>query len=175
MTEQVWRCRVVDTTASNLSDECHRVTDRIRWRRPVRSTASIRQRTKMFRTMTCIALVLGPIGLAPPAAAICAAPKSVSGVWASNDHGTYYMRRVGHNVWWLGDGPGDSWMNVFKGTEDGQTITGQWADVNPVSGSGTLTLKIHGQLDHGILGFERIGSTGDGFAGTRWFKPCNDQ
>jgi hypothetical protein len=85
------------------------------------------------------------------------------------------MRRVGHNVWWLGDGPDHVWMNVFKGTEDGQTITGEWADVNPINGSGTLTIKIVGKLDQGILGLERTGGTGSGYFGTRWFKPCNDQ
>jgi hypothetical protein len=128
-----------------------------------------------IRIVAVGAMVVTSVGVAPSASAICAAPKAISGVWASNDHGTYYMRRVGHNVWWLGDGPGDSWMNVFKGTEDGQTITGQWADVNPVRGSGTLTIKIIGKLDQGIRGLERIGGTGDGFAGMRWFKPCNDQ
>lgn len=66
-------------------------------------------------------------------------------------------------------------MNVFKGTEDGHTITGQWADVNPVRGSGTLTIKIVGELGTGIKQLEAIGHTGDGFGGTRWFKRCDDQ
>lgn len=136
---------------------------------------SIHQRANIFRVMTCLALVLVSIGVAPPAAGLCTTPKAVSGVWASNDGGTYYMRRVGHDVWWLGQGPDNSWMNVFNGTEDGHTITGRWADVNPVRGSGTLTLKISGQLDQSIYGFERVASTGDGFAGTRWFKRCDDQ
>jgi hypothetical protein len=84
------------------------------------------------------------------------------------------MRRIGHNVWWLGDGPGDSWMHVFNGTEDGRTITGKWADVRGNSGKGSLTLKIVGDFDRGIKQLELIGATGDGFAATRWFKQCND-
>lgn len=127
-------------------------------------------------TLASMALAIASVGLAPPAAASCSAPKGISGVWASNDGGDYFMRRVGRNVWWLGDGPGDSWKNVFQGTlsADRTTISGDWADVDPVSGSGTLTIRIHGELDKGILQLERIGSSGDGFAGVRWFKPCDD-
>lgn len=133
--------------------------------------------TKMFGAVACAAgLVAASVGLSAPAHALCVAPKSISGSWNSNDGGVYFMRRVGSNVWWLGDGPGNSWTNVFKGTlsQDRTTITGEWADVKPVAGSGTLTLRIQGALDQGIHGLERIGSSGDGFAGTRWFKPCND-
>lgn len=118
------------------------------------------------------ALGAASIGIATPATAQCVAPKNISGMWIANDGGHYFMRRVGKNIWWLGVGPG--FKNVFKGTTDFSTITGEWADVDPIRGSGTLTLKIHGEIGKGIRQLERISSTGDGFGGARWGKPCND-
>jgi hypothetical protein len=60
------------------------------------------------------------------------------------------------------------------GTTDGDTITGEWADVIHNSGFGTLTLKILGKLGTGVHGFDRIGGTGSGFGGQHCFMPCND-
>jgi hypothetical protein len=133
-----------------------------------------RWRIPTLKAAACAALVVASVGVAPPASAQCTAPKALTGAWKANDQGTYYMRRIGHNVWWLGDGPGDSWMHVFSGTEDGRTITGRWADVRGASGKGTLTLNIIGDFDRGIKGLEVAGGTGDGFAATRWFKECHD-
>jgi hypothetical protein len=47
----------------------------------------------------------------------CVAPRDMNGVWRANDGGTYYVRQVGNDVWWVGmsaDG-GKTWTNVFKG------------------------------------------------------------
>lgn len=56
---------------------------------------------------------------------------TVTGAWAANDQGTYYVRQVGTTVWWLGlsRDRGGSFANVFHGTIQGDTITGDWADV----------------------------------------------
>lgn len=122
--------------------------------------------------LTGSALVLASICLASPATAQCEAMTKVTGSWLANDGGTYSMRRINDDVWWIGDGPG--WRNVFRGTlgPDRHTITGDWADVRGHDGYGTLTLKINGDLGKSINSIERVGSTGGGFAGTHWWHPC---
>ena len=110
------------------------------------------------------------------ATAQCVSPKFLTGAWKANDGGTYYVRRLGNVVWWVGKSAdnGASWTNVFRGTTDGDTITGEWADVIHNSGFGTLTLKILGKLGTGVHGLEKIGGTGSGCGGQHWFMPCND-
>ncbi len=39
---------------------------------------------------------------------------------------------------------------------------------------GALTINIIGESGVGIKGLKRTGGSGDGYAGERWFKPCND-
>jgi hypothetical protein len=106
----------------------------------------------------------------------CLAPKGLTGVWKANDGGTYYVRRLGTTVWWMGESAdeGRSWTNVFKGVLSGDTFTGEWADVVQASGRGTLTLKIEGAIGVGVHGWRKIGGSGDGFGGEHWFQPCND-
>jgi hypothetical protein len=99
----------------------------------------------------------------------------MNGVWKANDGGTYYVRQIGNDVWWLGmsgDG-GRSWTNVYKGVRNGDTVTGTWADVphGGVRSSGILNLHVAGTT--GVLGFSRLQVSG-GFGGSRWFQPCND-
>lgn len=83
------------------------------------------------------------------------APVDLTGVWRSNDLGTYDIRQVGSCVYWLGmsqytdEEPGGSWTNVFSGAlRSDFTIVGRWADV-PFSADcigclndGTITLRI---------------------------------
>lgn len=105
----------------------------------------------------------------------CVASRDLNGVWRSNDGGTYYVRQIGNDVYWLGmsGDNGRTWTNVFHGTRNGNTLSGAWADVpkGRVGGGGTLTLAIHG--GNGVTGFTRSAVTG-GFGGSRWFQPCND-
>ena len=56
---------------------------------------------------------------------------NLTGAWAASDAGTYYVRQVGNTIWWLGMSPdqGITFANVFKGTIQGNTITGDWVDV----------------------------------------------
>jgi len=120
--------------------------------------------------------------LAPAARAQCVAPREITGVWHSDDGGTYVVRRVTDNVvWWLGrsgDG-GKTWTNVFRGVIAGNVINGEWADVlaaheRPNGGIGTLQLKIIGAIGKGVDGFEKIGATGAPFGGSKWSMSCQD-
>jgi hypothetical protein len=67
------------------------------------------------------------------ARALCSFPFTnlIYGVWKGNDGGTYYMRQIGGDVWWLGqsaDG-GKSFTNVFHGQVHGNKLTGGWLDL----------------------------------------------
>jgi hypothetical protein len=59
------------------------------------------------------------------------ASTDLTGVWGSNDDGTYYVRQIGNVIWWLGlsRDRGRTFANVFHGTIDNLSITGEWADV----------------------------------------------
>lgn len=110
------------------------------------------------------------------AAALCATPKNLSGMYKSNDGGTYFLRRAGDVVWWMGRSSDDgrSWTNVFRGTLNGDTFEGNWSDVIHNNGNGRLTLRMIGSIETGVSGFDRIGGSGDGFGGEHWRRPCND-
>lgn len=43
---------------------------------------------------------------------------NLTGAWAANDGGTYYVRQIGNTVWWLGlsADEGQTFANVFQGT-----------------------------------------------------------
>lgn len=108
--------------------------------------------------------------------AICAASKDFNGIWKSNDGGTYYVRQIGNDVWWVGmsGDNGNTWTNVFKGVRNGNTVTGQWADVprGKVNSGGILNLSVQG-TNKSVSGFTRSAVTG-GFGGSKWSKPCDD-
>jgi hypothetical protein len=108
--------------------------------------------------------------LSAHAFAQCVAPRTLDGRWTANDRGTYDLRVVGDEVFWLGqsgDG-GRSWTQVFHGRRQGNMITGMWADVRGAShNSGQMTLRVQGtafmEYVSGVRG-----------AGFRWGRPCND-
>jgi hypothetical protein len=55
----------------------------------------------------------------------------VYGFYTADDGGLYHVRQIGNDVWWVGissDG-GRSFMNVFHGQRNGNTLTGGWLDV----------------------------------------------
>lgn len=94
----------------------------------------------------------------------------VTGKWKANDGGTYYLRRVGNQVWWYGEFTPTSppWSNVFLGTiVNGNQISGNWADVpkGNILGSGGIVLRI--ESNNRIV---RISNTGNGFGGTVWTR-----
>jgi hypothetical protein len=127
--------------------------------------------TKSLRLATVVTILACPLW----AHSQCVAPKDMNGVWKSNDGGTYYVRQIGNDIWWVGmsgDG-GKTWTNVYKGTRNGPTVTGTWADVprGRVRSGGILNLHVDGST--GVLGFSRREVSG-GFGGSRWYQPCND-
>ena len=98
----------------------------------------------------------------------------LSGPWAGDDGGIYYLRQLDNVVWWNGmphrEGTpsdlGRGWNNVARG-EIGRdmTISVEWADVprGEVLGGGTLELKI-GPDDQGNIQIVKNSETGSGLA-----------
>jgi hypothetical protein len=95
-----------------------------------------------------LAVVSPPLPPPPP-------PFDLTGTWAADDGGIYYVRQLGSAIWWAGfssESPeavndfqrGLSFTDVFRGTIEGNTINGTWADVPRGHDlkSGTLTLNI---------------------------------
>jgi hypothetical protein len=97
----------------------------------------------------------------------------LTGLWAGNDGGRYYMRQVGSVLWWYGSRTDPAtqtivWSNVAHGTISGKQIKLTWADVpqGPNRNNGILVLKIvsSGQL----VATKRTG----GFGGSSWNLGC---
>lgn len=100
----------------------------------------------------------------------CAAPPTLDGRWTANDRGSYDVRVVGNDVFWLGQSSdsGRSWTQVFHGTRQGDAIVGMWADVRGAShNSGRMTLRVSGTSSMAFV-------SGTRGAGSRWGRPCND-
>ena len=61
----------------------------------------------------------------------------LTGTWAGDDDGVYYLRQLGDEVWWLGMSGiggllvarGTEWTNVYHGKLSGDEVTGTYADV----------------------------------------------
>lgn len=94
---------------------------------------------------------------------------NLTGTWHCNDHGNYFIRQVGKQVWWLGqssDG-GNTWTNVFHGRRTNKNmIIGQWTDLprGKSHNAGNITLKI---TNSGTL--KATHRTG-GFGGSEWTR-----
>ncbi len=95
----------------------------------------------------------------------------LTGVWASDDAGTYYLRQVDTTVWWLGmsTDEGQTFANVFKGTLQNGQISGTWADIplGKTTNSGALTVTASGGPTS--TGLTRTSVSG-GFGGDSWEK-----
>ncbi len=104
----------------------------------------------------------------------------LTGAWAGDDGGIYYIRQLGSVVWWNGMSDreasplalGRGWNNVGRGEINGLEIEAEWADV-PRSGGelghGALTIDIQ---DDGTGNTEllTVDETG-GFGNISWM-PC---
>jgi hypothetical protein len=77
---------------------------------------------KPMRTALLALVLLLALWSAPASA------QDVTGVWSASDGGTYYIRQIGPDVWWFGDG-GTGFSNVAYGHFEGNRIRLQWADV----------------------------------------------
>ena len=103
-------------------------------------------------------------------------PVTLSGVWHGSDNGTYYLRQIGHEVWWLGLSPdqGRSFANVFHGTIGATgALDGQWTDL-PMGANGAFsggTLLLGGDPADPQLSttLNKTGETG-GFGASTWTK-----
>ncbi|MBD2494078.1 hypothetical protein [Nostoc sp. FACHB-280] len=108
--------------------------------------------------------------------ALCVAPRDLNGIWRANDGGTYYVRQIGNDVWWVGmsSDNGKTWTNVFKGVKKGNTVTGQWADVprGRIKSGGILNLTVK-VTNQSVSEFTRSAVSG-GFGGSRWLPTCDD-
>jgi hypothetical protein len=92
----------------------------------------------------------------------------LTGAWAGNDSGTYYIRQIGDCVWWFGTevrdlelGPTDQFgfANVASGRIVGTQVDLEWADIplgNTVNGGG-LTFLYNEELDQLTLVEQRGG------------------
>jgi hypothetical protein len=93
----------------------------------------------------------------------------LTGVWRSDDHGTYYLRQSGNKLSWYGERSKNSpaWSNVYWAEINGNRIKGRWVDVpkGRVMGRGTLRLKIR----HNGNVLVAVQKTG-GFGGSRWTR-----
>ncbi|HYU95464.1 MAG TPA: hypothetical protein VE989_04795 [Sphingomicrobium sp.] len=112
-----------------------------------------------------LALIAAP---AQQAAAKCVAPATVDGLWLGDDGGTYYVRVLKHDVFWVGmsGDNGRSWTHVFHGIPKGFEISGEWADVRGNKGAGAMSVRVIGTTQ--MVRKEALGS---GFAATRWHRP----
>jgi len=110
-----------------------------------------------------------------------AATIDLTGTWAGNDAGIYYVRQRGNVIWWNGmssrdlppEALGRDWNNVGRGViADDLTITSDWSDVprGQADGTGSVIWKI-GPNGSGNIQIERTSLTGDGRGDTLWV-PC---
>jgi hypothetical protein len=107
----------------------------------------------------------------------------LTGVWHANDGGTYYLRQLGSEIWWLGlsRDQGRTFANIFHGTivpePNNPSINGEWVDIPAGVGgarsNGRLTLFVLAVVGEGAgqlsTAFNAVGSTG-GFGGSHWQK-----
>ena len=87
---------------------------------------------------------------------------NLSGVWRTNDSGTYAIRQSGKTITW--DSSGGMMQNTFNGWIRGDRITGFWKDgkSNKPENSGYLTLRI--ESDNKLVLVEQTGP----FTGSTW-------
>ena len=113
-----------------------------------------------------------PGQLAPPD------ESSLTGMWRADDGGVYFLRQIDDVLWWVGLSQGDAlypglhFCNVFHAKVTGQIVTGEWSDVprGTTSNRGTMTLTF---VDGNPQLLLRKPETGDGFSGSRWWRPAS--
>lgn len=103
---------------------------------------------------------------------------NLTGTWKADDGGTYYIRNVGNDVWWLGisgNDDGRTFSNVLKGyiNQNNKTITAAWADIPRGTNGyyGTLTLSIDSDtMLHKVneINYYKNGSLSCCFGASRW-------
>jgi hypothetical protein len=110
-----------------------------------------------------------------------AAAIDLTGTWAGDDAGVYYLRQLGDQVWWLGmSGLGEplvdrgaDFTNVYRGTLSGDTVTGTYADVpqGKIQDKGPVVMKLSPTSD-GAISLVRVDPVLETGFGGRTFTPC---
>ena len=105
----------------------------------------------------------------PPGGDWSSCQTDVNGVWACDDGGRYFVRQIGPDVLWYGEGPSDHpfFANVAHGRmEDDGRLRLMWADVpKGVAGAcGALVLQVASASE-----MWAVQATG-GFGGRRWSR-----
>lgn len=103
----------------------------------------------------------------------------LTGAWAGDDGGVYYLRQLGTVVWWNGmsgrDGNaldlGREWNNVGRGVINGLQIDVEWSDVprGQYLNNGTMVLTIE---DDGTGNIQIVVSGDTGDFGNNVWTPC---
>lgn len=103
----------------------------------------------------------------------------LTGAWAGDDGGIYYVRQRGTVVWWNGmssrDGPpaglGRDWNNVGRGEIKNLTLIADWVDVprGGIAGYGTVGFTI-GADSAGNLQLTKTSDEGTGRGDTLWTR-----
>ena len=103
----------------------------------------------------------------------------LTGAWAGDDGGIYYVRQRGTVVWWNGmssrDGPpqtlGRDWNNVGRGEIKDLTIVADWVDVprGGIDGYGIVDFKI-GADSAGNIQLTKTKDEGTGRGDTLWAR-----
>lgn len=93
----------------------------------------------------------------------------LTGRWAGNDTGTYYIKQIGNEVMWYGESSVTSpnWSNVAHGTFSNGNLILRWADVPKGNAmqSGILILRVSPN-GRQITAVTKTG----GFGGSSWTK-----
>lgn len=103
---------------------------------------------------------------------------NLTGIWKANDGGTYYIRNIGNDIWWLGISSNDSgktFSNVLRGQilENNNTIVADWADI-PLGNNmyyGNLILNIDSNNTLNKISESSYGNNGSSsccFGATMW-------
>jgi len=139
-------------------------------------------------TAPSISVVAAPAPTTPAVAAMCekiakpfdAAKIDLTGSWAGDDGGIYFLRQMDSIVWWNGMADragsaellGHAWNNVARGEIKGPSIDVSWADVprGGILDGGTMKLNVQADGTGNIQIVKVSEQTGD-FGNTVW-TPC---
>jgi hypothetical protein len=111
----------------------------------------------------------------------------LTGVWKGNDDCTYYIRQLGNEIWWYGEGTSDwqAFTNVAYGTvEDNGVVRLRWSDLPKVpktpkhevtTSAGELVLKCNYSIQRGyVTDLASLSMTGQ-FGGSSWTRMRSQQ
>lgn len=103
---------------------------------------------------------------------------NLTGIWKANDGGTYYIRNIGDDIWWLGissNDAGKTFSNVLRGQilENNNTIVADWTDLPMGSNMyyGKLTLNVDSNVTLNKISessYSNNGSSSCCFGATIW-------